>query len=67
MRTALQRTAEPILASGGTVVLACLTLLLGCRPLAAKAGEFRLGGATRQLLDLGDLLATAGDPWEYSA
>ncbi|MFS4490864.1 acyl-CoA dehydrogenase family protein [Dietzia kunjamensis] len=35
--------------------------------LAAKAGEFRLGGATRQLLDLGDVLATAGDPWEYSA
>lgn len=35
--------------------------------LAAKADEFRLGGATRQLLDLGDVLATAGDPWEYSA
>lgn len=35
--------------------------------LAAKAGEFRLGGATRQLLDLGDVLATEGDPWEYSA
>jgi len=35
--------------------------------LAAKANEFRLGGATRQLLDLGDVLATAGDPWEYSA
>lgn len=32
--------------------------------LAAKAGEFRLGGATRQLLDLGDLLAEHGDPWE---
>ena len=35
--------------------------------LAAKANEFRLGGATRQLLDLGDVLATEGDPWEYSA
>lgn len=35
--------------------------------LAAKAGEFRLGGATRQLLDLGDVLATAGDPWDHSA
>lgn len=35
--------------------------------LAAKAGEFRLGGTTRQLLDLGDVLATEGDPWEYSA
>lgn len=32
--------------------------------LAAKAGEFRLGGATRQLLDLGDVLTTHGDPWE---
>ena len=32
--------------------------------LAAKAGEFRLGGATRQLLDLGDVLAAHGDPWE---
>ncbi|GAA3515141.1 acyl-CoA dehydrogenase family protein [Dietzia aurantiaca] len=35
--------------------------------LAAKAAEFRLGGATRQLLDLGDVLTTEGDPWEYSA
>ena len=35
--------------------------------LAAKANEFRLGGATRQLLDLGNVLATEGDPWEYSA
>lgn len=35
--------------------------------LAAKANEFRLGGATRQLLDLGEVLATDGDPWEYSA
>lgn len=35
--------------------------------LAAKANEFRLGGATRQLLDLGEVLATEGDPWEYSA
>ena len=35
--------------------------------LAAKANEFRLGGATRQLLDLGAVLATEGDPWEYSA
>ncbi|MDX2356921.1 acyl-CoA dehydrogenase family protein [Dietzia sp. PP-33] len=35
--------------------------------LAAKAGEFRLGGATRQLIDLGAVLATHGDPWEYSA
>lgn len=35
--------------------------------LAAKAAEFRLGGATRQLLDLGDVLAAEGDPWEYSA
>lgn len=35
--------------------------------LAAKAAEFRLGGATRQLLDLGEVLATTGDPWEYSA
>ncbi|MDV8002461.1 acyl-CoA dehydrogenase family protein [Rhodococcus sp. IEGM 1408] len=35
--------------------------------LAAKAGEFRLGGATRQLLDLGEVLAEHGDPWEYSA
>ncbi|MFN3338985.1 MAG: acyl-CoA dehydrogenase family protein [Dietzia sp.] len=35
--------------------------------LAAKAGEFRLGGATRQLLDLGAVLAKHGDPWEYSA
>lgn len=35
--------------------------------LAAKANEFRLGGATRQLLDLGDVLASEGDPWEYSA
>lgn len=35
--------------------------------LTAKANEFRLGGATRQLLDLGDMLATVGDPWEYSA
>lgn len=35
--------------------------------LAAKAGEFRLGGATRQLLDLGSVLAEHGDPWEYSA
>lgn len=35
--------------------------------LAAKAGEFRLGGTTRQLLDLGGVLATEGDPWEYSA
>lgn len=32
--------------------------------LAAKAGEFRLGGATLQLLDLGEALATHGDPWE---
>lgn len=32
--------------------------------LAAKAGEFRLGGATRQLLDLGDVLVAHGDPWE---
>lgn len=32
--------------------------------LAAKAGEFRLGGATRQLLDLGGVLAAHGDPWE---
>lgn len=31
--------------------------------LAAKAGEFRLGGATRQLLDLGEVLSTHGDPW----
>ena len=31
--------------------------------LAAKAGEFRLGGATRQLLDLGAVLASSGDPW----
>ncbi|WP_216694334.1 acyl-CoA dehydrogenase [Dietzia psychralcaliphila] len=35
--------------------------------LAAKAGEFRLGGATRQLIDLGSVLAEHGDPWEYSA
>ncbi|PAY22506.1 acyl-CoA dehydrogenase [Dietzia natronolimnaea] len=35
--------------------------------LAAKAGEFRLGGATRQLIDLGGVLADHGDPWEYSA
>lgn len=35
--------------------------------LAAKANEFRLGGATRQLLDLGDVLAVHGDPWEFSA
>ncbi|MFN3600421.1 MAG: acyl-CoA dehydrogenase family protein [Dietzia sp.] len=35
--------------------------------LAAKAGEFRLGGATRQLIDLGAVLAEQGDPWEYSA
>ncbi|WP_010540288.1 acyl-CoA dehydrogenase family protein [Dietzia alimentaria] len=35
--------------------------------LAAKASEFRLGGATRQLIDLGDVLATDGDPWEHSA
>ena len=35
--------------------------------LAAKAAEFRLGGATRQLIDLGDVLAAAGDPWEHSA
>ncbi|MFN7241637.1 MAG: acyl-CoA dehydrogenase family protein [Dietzia cercidiphylli] len=35
--------------------------------LAAKAGEFRLGGATRQLIDLGAVLAENGDPWEYSA
>ena len=35
--------------------------------LAAKAGEFRLGGATRQLIDLGEVLAEHGDPWEYSA
>lgn len=33
--------------------------------LAAKANEFRLGGATRQLLDLGEILATEGDPWEF--
>lgn len=32
--------------------------------LAAKAGEFRLGGATRQLLDLGAVLAEHGDPWK---
>ena len=35
--------------------------------LAAKAAEFRLGGATRQLIALGDVLATDGDPWEHSA
>ncbi|KAA0916540.1 acyl-CoA dehydrogenase [Dietzia sp. ANT_WB102] len=35
--------------------------------LAAKAAEFRLGGATRQLLDLGDVLVTHGDPWDNSA
>src|SRR5699024_554324 len=35
--------------------------------LAAKAGEFRLGGATRQLLDLGEVLAGPGDPWEARA
>lgn len=35
--------------------------------LAAKAGEFRLGGATRQLLDLGEVLAGHGDPWEARA
>lgn len=35
--------------------------------LAAKAGEFRLGGATRQLLDLGGVLAQHGDPWGNSA
>ena len=35
--------------------------------LAAKAGEFRLGGATRQLIALGEVLAEHGDPWEYSA
>lgn len=32
--------------------------------LAAKAAEFRLGGATAQLLDLGALLAEHGDPFE---
>ncbi|CAA9401896.1 MAG: MmpL family protein [uncultured Propionibacteriaceae bacterium] len=41
MRIALHRTAEPILASGGTVVLACLTLLLttleGTRALGVAA------------------------------
>ena len=41
MRTALARTAEAILASGGTVVLACLTLLLttleGTRALGVAA------------------------------
>ena len=31
--------------------------------LAAKAGEFRLGGATAQLADLGRTLAEHGDPW----
>ena len=31
--------------------------------LAAKAGEFRLGGATAQLADLGRTLALHGDPW----
>ena len=35
--------------------------------LAAKAGEFRLGGATRQLLDLGSTLVEHGDPWELHA
>lgn len=35
--------------------------------LAAKAGEFRLGGATRQLLDLGEVLVEHGDPWELHA
>lgn len=35
--------------------------------LAAKAGEFRLGGATRQLLDLGEVLVAHGDPWELHA
>ena len=41
MRTALSRTAEAIVASGGTVVLACLTLLLttieGTRALGVAA------------------------------
>lgn len=32
--------------------------------LAAKAGEFRLGGARAQLADLGDVLVASGDPWE---
>lgn len=31
--------------------------------LAAKAGEFRLGGATSQLADLGKVLVAEGDPW----
>ena len=31
--------------------------------LAAKTGEFRLGGATAQLADLGRTLALHGDPW----
>lgn len=31
--------------------------------LAAKAGEFRLGGATSQLADLGRTLVEHGDPW----
>ena len=35
--------------------------------LAAKTAEFRLGGATRQLLGLGEILAAGGDPWERSA
>ncbi|WNV75758.1 MMPL family transporter [Geodermatophilus sp. DSM 44513] len=40
MRTAVARTAEAILASGGTVVLACLTLLL-----ATREGSRALGAA----------------------
>lgn len=31
--------------------------------LAAKTGEFRLGGATAQLADLGRTLVEHGDPW----
>jgi putative drug exporter of the RND superfamily len=50
MRTALRRTAEPILASGGTVILAVLTLLL-----SQQEGNRALGVACA----MGVLLAMA--------